>query len=196
MKHRILLAFFIIIGLIEGAIAGQIVYRNYLASLGQGKNQPTIVQPVKEILIPKRIIIESLDIDAEIEAVGLDKNGSMAVPSSPWATGWYKYGATLDQKGSVVIGGHLDSKTGPAIFYRLSQIALGSEIVVIDQKGEKHFFTVTRKETYNEENFPSKEIFTTSDKKRLNLITCRGTFDKIKQKYDKRIVIFTESKNN
>lgn len=196
MKHRILLVFFIIIGLIEGAIAGQIVYHNYLASLGQGKNQPTIVQPVKEILVPKRIIIESLDIDAEIEAVGLDKNGNMAVPSSPWTTGWYKYGATLDQKGSVVIGGHLDSKTGPAIFYRLSQITLGSEIVVIDQKGEKHFFTVTRKETYNEENFPSKEIFTTSDKKRLNLITCRGTFDKIKQKYDKRIVIFTESKNN
>jgi sortase A len=196
VKHRVLLVFFVIIGLIEGAIAGQIIYRNYLAPRDQEKNQTTIVQPVKEVLVPKRIIIESLNIDAEIEAVGLDENDSMAVPSSPWTTGWYKYGATLEKEGSIVIGGHLDSKTGPAIFYRLSQLAVGSEIIVIDQKGESHFFIVTKKETYNEENFPSKEIFAASDKKRLNLITCRGTFDKTKQKYDKRIVIFTESKSN
>lgn len=176
-------------------MAGQILYRRFFLPRITNQNQKTY-HPVEEVLVPKRIIIPKLNIDTEVEAVGLDENGSMDVPSNPWTVGWYKYGASLEKTGSVVIGGHLDSKTGPAVFYRLSSLAAGDEVMVIDQNGKGHSFLVVKKEIYSEEQFPSEKVFFASDKKRLNLITCRGTFDKKKQKYDKRIVVFTESKNS
>lgn len=195
MKHRVLLVFFIIVGLIEGAIAGQIVYKQYNATFKETPGTKTS-EPLKEVLIPRKLIIDGIGLTAEIEPVGVDKNGHMEMPSNPWLVGWYKYGATLEEKGNIVIGGHLDSKTGPAIFYRLASLAIGDEIIVVDQKNEKHSFFVIKKETYDEDKFPSEEIFAAGDKKRLNLITCRGRFDRIKQGYNKRIVVFTEPKNN
>ncbi len=47
-------------------------------------------------------------------------------------------------------------------------------------------------EAYKVSEAPLAKIFGGTTKAQLNLITCNGTWDKKKQDYDKRLVVFTE----
>jgi sortase family protein len=52
------------------------------------------------------------------------------VPSRWGVAGWYALGPRPGDPGSAVILGHVDSKRGPAVFYRLRQLLGGDEIDV------------------------------------------------------------------
>jgi sortase A len=141
---------------------------------------------------PKILTIPKLAITAPIEFVGLDADGNMATPQNTNNVGWYKLGVAPGEKGNAVIAGHFDSETGPAVFYQLSQLAIGDEILLEDKKGTKHTFRVIRKEIYNSDQVPLAAIFGDADSAYLNLITCDGVFDKQTKNYSKRLVVYTK----
>ena len=62
-----------------------------------------------------------------VAAMGVAEDGQMALPPDPRTIGWYRYGAGPgDRVGSVVLGGHLDSReygVGPAPLSCTSQRA-------------------------------------------------------------------------
>ena len=172
----------------EGTLAAKILFRSSHSVL------PTPIIVKKEESYPQKINIPKLGVASKVEAVGLGTDGEMAMPENPETVAWYKLGNKLGEKGNVVIAGHLDSKTGPAIFYRLPELGIGEEIIVADQNNKEFHFVVVKKETYDEDKFPVGEVFGESDKPRLNLITCRGRFDRTTKRYTKRIVVYTELK--
>jgi len=174
-------------GLVEGLLATKIWFRLSFSHLSP---LPTVVE--KEISIPRQVNIPKLGLITEVMPAGRESDGEMAVPEDPWVVAWYQWGAKLGEKGNAVIAGHLDSKTGPAVFYHLSQLTAGDEVLVKDQNQKEFVYIVVKKETYNENNFPVTEVFGESDKPRLNLITCRGQFNRETKRYTKRIVIYTE----
>jgi LPXTG-site transpeptidase (sortase) family protein len=179
--------FFILAGLVEGTLTAKIWSRAH-------PTPPPAVVVQKEENLPQKLRIPKLGLMARVEAVGLGSDGEMVMPENPQVAAWYQSGSKLGEKGNLVIAGHLDSKTGPAVFYRLSLLTLGDEIIVSDQNQKEYYFMVVKKETYDENQFPVGEVFGGNDKSQLNLITCRGRFDQTTKRYTKRVVVFSELK--
>ncbi len=141
---------------------------------------------------PARISIPKIKVNTLVEHVGLDPVGNMDVPVDPFNTGWYKYGALPGENGNSVIAGHLDTKTGPAIFSRLHELRTGDEVIVTDNLGNNRTFKVYKVSVYSERGFPINTIFGSSNEAYLNLITCTGAFDEHFEDYTDRLVVFTK----
>lgn len=172
------------------------------------KNTPTNVpiKGAKEVLsessaatpasvvieVPSQLVIPKINVNAEIEQVGLDKEKRMDIPKKDMNAAWYKLGPKPGETGSAVLAGHFDTKTGdPAIFYRLDELKKGDEIQVTDTNGLTQTFEVTAVQTFKDETFPVSLVFSQNDTKRLNLITCAGTFDRAQNNYTDRTVVFS-----
>jgi len=142
---------------------------------------------------PQTLTIQKLGVNAEIESVAMDEKGNMDVPKQVMNVAWYNLGAKPGERGNAVIAGHLDTVTGkPAVFFKLSTLEAGDTIMVTDADNNSYTYTVVSKENYPYDNFPLQEVFGVSSKKRLNLITCEGSFDQTAKNYSHRTVVYAE----
>jgi len=157
------------------------------------------ILPTKNIersAIPEKFIIKSLGVNTNIESVGLTETGAMDVPKNADNVAWYNLGVRPGEQGSAVIAGHLDKITGaPAVFWNISKMQKGDEIVVIDSQKKSYKYIVEKTASYDYMTFPLQMVFATKDKKRLNLITCAGSWDTNKKIYSQRFVVFAIIKN-
>ena len=94
---------------------------------------------------PVSIAIAAVGVDARVVPVGLRADGTMEVPAVDLA-GWYEPGPRPGEAGPAVIVGHVDSRRGPAVFYRLGELRPGDRIVVGLQGGGARPFLVERVE--------------------------------------------------
>ncbi|AZB43068.1 class F sortase [Bacillus sp. FJAT-42376] len=150
----------------------------------------------EEGLTPETLIIPALGIETKVEKAGLLNDGTMDVPKNDQHTAWYKQGARPGEQGNAVIAGHVDNKTGPAVFFNLKKLKTGDEVIILDEKGEKRTFLVEKAESYPYERAPIPAIFGGANEPRLNLITCTGTFDRSKKTHLERLVVYTKLKNS
>src|SRR5690606_31248842 len=113
---------------------------------------------------PKTLVIPKLGVKTSIEHVGMDANGAMDVPKT-WANvAWFSPGFQIGSKGSAVLAGHLDTKSGaPAVFYNLNRLQIGDQIKVEGADGKELTFRVINKATYDNSRFPIKEVFGESE---------------------------------
>lgn len=149
-------------------------------------------RPIEQTPPPVRLRIPALGIDTVVQWVGVDAEGRMGVPSNYTDVAWYERGAAPGTLGNAVIAGHLDSKTGPAVFYDLEDLKPGDEIITTSEDGQEFHFIVTTSEVYDADDAPLDRIFGNAIRPHLNLITCDGAFDRSIRQYDKRLVVFTE----
>lgn len=196
---------FIVIILILAIVIGVIVGRAIFV-----KNSPPVVNPGGQSLgtlivatptvgtqtitpdIPVRLSIPELGINTAVEQVGMDAQGRMDVPSNNVNVAWYNLGYRPGAEGNAVIDGHLDTVTGaPAVFYYLSNLHPGDEIIVTDASSHTFHFKVTDIENYPYDQFPLQEVFGAYNKPRLNLITCEGTFNNATHNYSHRTVVYS-----
>ena len=198
---KIVSIIFILIVLVTGVWFG----KEYLSNTSQAVNttvrrtqvpeQNTNKEEVDTASLPQTLIIPKLGINAFVESVGLDSEGKMDIPKNVENVAWYILGYKPGEKGAAVIAGHYDKKDGsPAVFYELSSLKPGDEIIVLGENGKRLTYTVTRKQSYLTEQFPLQEVFGTQDKPRLNLITCAGTWNKGEASYTNRLVVYSELK--
>ncbi|MBH0230850.1 class F sortase [Halobacillus yeomjeoni] len=166
----------------------------------QKKEQGTYADPIikdEDVSVsPKRLQIPAIDVDATIEKVGLLDNGQMGVPEKVENVGWYEPGAKPGARGSSVIAGHADSKTGPAVFYDLQKLKKGDEIVVTSESGESLTFIVTGRDVFPQYEAPVEKIFGYTARRSLKLITCTGEFIRSKGGHQDRLVVYTELKES
>jgi sortase A len=188
--HFILLAIIIILG-------GTVFATNTPPSLFSSETKTVSIlpspTPTPEIIYKTPIIIRipSIDVDTYIESVGLDNESKMDVPQEAMNVGWYNLGFKPGEKGSAVIAGHLDKIDGsPAVFWNLSKIQLGDAINVMDEDGKEFRYVVTDKKEYEAKDVPLQEVFNSTDKARLNLITCAGSYKE--KSYSHRTVVYAE----
>lgn len=144
---------------------------------------------------PTRIEIEKINVSAEVSEVGILENGQMGVPEAMDEVGWFEPGAKPGEKGNAVLAGHVDSRTGPAIFFDLEKLEKGDEVKVTDSEGQTLTFVVTGKERYPYQDAPIGNIFGATEKRALNLITCIGTFNRDARTHEERLVITTDLKD-
>lgn len=144
-----------------------------------------------DTVVPVRLELPQVGIDAAIDAVGVDPDGTMTVPEQVSRVGWYRYGpAPGDDVGSAVIAGHVDShELGPGAFFPLSRVEPGAEITVTLSDGSTVVYDVTGRERIDKEALPTDDIFRRSGPGVLTLVTCGGAFDSDRFHYEDNIVV-------
>jgi sortase A len=139
---------------------------------------------------PSKLEIKSARIASSIERVGVDKEGNMEAPSSAKIISWYQFGALPGEKGNMVLSGHRDSALGPGVFYTLGNVKPGDEITVTAADKTVYTYLVNHSQEYDSQDLPVREIFADQKtSKQIFLITCAGTWDIFKKKYDKRVLV-------
>ncbi|WP_219471398.1 class F sortase [Nonomuraea rhizosphaerae] len=141
---------------------------------------------------PTRIKIPKIKVNAAIGSVTVDIKGNLGTPSlsKPSLTGWYKFSPVPGEMGPAVINGHVSTKKGRAVFYRLSELAKGDQIYVYRSDKKVTRFTVSGVEQVSKSTFPSKRVYGNTKNAQLRLITCGGVFNKSAHSYTDNIVVY------
>jgi sortase (surface protein transpeptidase) len=148
---------------------------------------------VMDSSIPERLRIPSLKIDTTfVPPLGLASNGEVAVPDSDTEVGWYQYSPTPGALGPAVILGHVDSYTGPAVFFYLGQLKPGDFIYVDREDGTTAQFEVTELERPKQSAFPTARVYGDIDHAGLRLITCSGTYVRGNQRYTHNLIVYAK----
>lgn len=122
--------------------------------------------------------------------LGLNTDGTVEVPVDYATAGWFDLGPTPGQVGASVILGHVDSTTGPAVFFRLRSLEAGDRVDVGLADGTVTRFVVGSVETYPKEEFPARRVYTSAGSRDLRLVTCGGEFDPVSGHYESNVVVY------
>jgi sortase (surface protein transpeptidase) len=142
---------------------------------------------------PVAIKIPAIKVSADVINLGLNDDKTVEVPEDPAEVGWYSKGPKPGQFGSAVMLGHLDSKTGPAVFYKLKSLEPGQKITVRRADDSVGNFEVVKVATYKNEDFPAEKVYGGSpDWPALNLVTCGGEYDRKAGGYQSNVVVYAE----
>lgn len=153
---------------------------------------PTAI-PQKEYEPPVSISIPKINVNANVESVGMDEKKNMDTPKNADNVAWYNLGYKPGQKGNSVLAGHYDKVDGsPAVFWDLTKLSQGDEIIVTDKDGNETKFAVTRIEKYPYDDFPLQEVFGDTSDAMLNLITCEGDWNSATGMYSHRNVVYSK----
>jgi sortase (surface protein transpeptidase) len=139
---------------------------------------------------PARLQIPVIGVSTPLVRLGRLPDGSIEVPHAWNTAGWYDQGPRPGQPGPAVILGHVDSKSGPAVFYRLRDLRPGDIVRVGLTNGRTLVFRVQRTERYPKNKFPTEAVYFPTLDRELRLITCGGDFDYAKGSYVDNIVVY------
>lgn len=145
---------------------------------------------VRDQALPVRLLIPALDLDMELDAVGVTPDGQMEVPEDPDRAGWYRHGpAPGDGRGSVVLAGHIDDTAGPGPFSRLTGASEGVEVVVVLADGTRTAYRVVGGEQVAKSDLAVDEIFRRDGEPVLRLVTCTGDWSPRAGQYTDNLVL-------
>ena len=151
-------------------------------------SRPT--RPARRVAAPVRVQIPSIGVDAPLIRLGLDARGALEVPESFDVAGWWSGGTRPGERGPAVIAGHVDSKTGPAVFYGLGRLRRGDVVTVRRRDGSSVRFTVQGSARYGKTQFPTDRVYGPTRRPTLRLITCSGVFDRSSGHYLDNTVVY------
>src|SRR5207247_5020932 len=97
-------------------------------------------EPVAE---PVRLRIPGAHVDTALQRLRRQPDATIAVPDNPAVAGWYAEGPRPGEPGPAVVLGHVDSASGPAVFYHLAELRPGAVIYVDRADGRAVSFRVT-----------------------------------------------------
>jgi LPXTG-site transpeptidase (sortase) family protein len=138
---------------------------------------------------PTRLKIKAIGVDSALESLHLGNGGVLDPPKAFAKAGWYADGTAPGDDGPAVIAGHVDSKKGPAIFYKLRELQAGDQIQVV-RGGKTVKFTVTSTAWYPKTKFPTAKVYGPTPDRQLRLITCGGVFDHTLRSYKDNLVVY------
>ena len=108
---------------------------------------------------PVRIEIPSIGVRAPIIRLGLNPDRTLEVPTDFGDAGWWSGGPRPGEPGPAVIVGHVDSYTGPAVFFRLRELRPHDTIVVVRRDGTRARFSAIGSEQYPKDHFPTARVY-------------------------------------
>lgn len=137
--------------------------------------------PVDQVLIPDRIVIPAIDLDAPVLPAHYwlvkenDQTFQEWLPPKQFAAGWQSNSATLGQVGNIVLSGH--HNVYGEVFRHLVDLKEG-DIIFVYSGGARVTYTITNKMILKEAGEPLSVRFENarwllpSQDERLTLITC------------------------
>lgn len=143
---------------------------------------------------PIRVTVERVGIHADLLALGVTQDGSVAVPPAkqPLAAAWYDRGPAPGQAGPAVITGHVDSRFARghrAAFYELGAVRPGDAIDVTRADHRIAEFRVDSVALVPKADFPTPEVYGPTSYAALRLITCGGHYDR-RTGYTDNVIVY------
>jgi hypothetical protein len=151
------------------------------------------VRPPPPDTPPTWLGIEAVGLSLPVLPMGVDRKGLMALPPTPLAASWYRYGADpTDRRGAVVVSGHVDTEEdGAGPLARLAGLAEGTEIV-LDHRGGSTTYSVVAVREVAKSLLDLPALFRRSGPPRLHLVTCGGAFLPDRGGYQDNVVVVAE----
>ncbi|MDT7554056.1 MAG: hypothetical protein QOI16_2592 [Pseudonocardiales bacterium] len=164
------------------------------AVVGQG---PALLRPPPNVPValaapisPVAVSIPALGVTSPLEDLVADPvTRELAAPTDPSRAGWYSAGVVPGDQGPAVIGGHVDSRRGPGVFFRLRTLRPGDPIEVTRSDGRTVRFSVIAVDRYPKDAFPTDAVYGPTSGPELRLVTCGGVFDRSVRSYQDNIVV-------
>lgn len=167
------------------------------AAVAEAERAETAGQPARMVTSaaadrPERVRIDRIGVDAPLMDLGLTRSRELEVPplSRPRVAGWYDRSPVPGDVGPSVLAGHVDSRTGPAVFFRVHELRRGDLIAVDRSDGRTATFVVDRVEQVSKSRFPTRRVYGATPGPELRLITCGGTFDAEAGHYLSNVVVY------
>ena len=139
---------------------------------------------------PVSLTIPLIGVKTQLITLGRTAGGTLQVPSSTTVAGWYTMSPRPGAIGPAIIVGHVDSLTGPGVFYRLSELRVGDRVYVRRADGTMVGFRVTAVKTYLKDEFPTEAVYGPVPDAELRLITCGGAFDAATGHYLSNVIVY------
>ena len=140
--------------------------------------------------VPVRVEIPRIGVSSPLQRLGRAPDRTVEVPTDWHLAGWYAGGPRPGDPGSAVILGHVDSKRGPAVFYRLRELRRGDEVEVVRADRSRVRFVVDRIQQFPKDQFPTDDVYYPTLTPALRLVTCGGQFDPVAGSYRSNIIVF------
>jgi len=127
---------------------------------------------------PARLVIGPIDLP--VVPVGVREDGTMELPDTVNAIGWYQFGARpADRSGTTVLAGHVDTrKEGLGPLAGLRSVDRGAEIRLTAADGTSRRYRVARVQTIRKARLPLEQLFARGGAENLIVITCGGPYDR------------------
>ncbi|TDU83361.1 sortase family protein [Kribbella voronezhensis] len=129
--------------------------------------------------MPIRLVVAGAALTMPVKSVGVGADGQMALPADPSTIGWYRFGpGPADRAGSVVLGGHLDSREfGVGPLARLRKVRPGDLIEITMTDGTVAGYRVTTVKDIPKQKLAVDDLFDREGSRRLRIVTCGGPYD-------------------
>ncbi|GGY88224.1 class F sortase [Streptomyces nitrosporeus] len=157
----------------------------------------TVANPGLPRSEPSRISIPEISVDAPFTPLSIGPSGQLNAPpaNDPNLVGWFKDAATPGERGTSVVAGHVDTKTGPAVFLLLRTLEAGNTVDITREDGVVATFKVDSVETFSKADFPDDRVYADNGTAQLRLITCGGEYDRKAKDYKDNVVVFAHLVN-
>ena len=176
--------------------AGRSAVAAATSTMGAGPTRATEVRnfPVGScrrlpLSAPVRLEIPAIGVTSALVRLGLNADGTMQVPGDFQAAGWFTGAPQPGQLGPALIAGHVDSRTGPAVFYHLRDLRPGDEVRVVRADRRVVRFRVDSLASYPKQALPDDAVYGATTSPALRLITCAGAFDRSRHSYRDNLVV-------
>lgn len=141
------------------------------------------------VSLPTSVEAPAVGIAAALEPVGKLADGALAVPDFGTA-GWYRHSVRPGAPGAAVLAGHVDSTTGPDVFFALGELEPGDQVLIRHEDATTSTFVVDRREITDKDRLPVDRIFDEPAGAELRLVTCGGAFDRATGSYEENVIVY------
>ncbi|OUC95084.1 class F sortase [Streptosporangium minutum] len=141
---------------------------------------------------PVALVVPRAEVNAPITPIVSGADGVLEPPPLSQAdlAGWDRLGPAPGEPGSAVVVGHLDTRTGPAVFAGLSRVRKGDAVVVTREDGTAAVFRVSATERVSKSAFPVKKVYRSLPHPTIRLVTCGGAYDVERHSYDDNLIVY------
>ncbi|MFI6581299.1 class F sortase [Embleya sp. NPDC050493] len=140
---------------------------------------------------PTRIRIPAIGVNAPTSVLGIGPDRRLATPpvGNKNLVGWYGDGVTPGARGNAITVGHADTRSGPAVFFKLGLLRVGDRIEVQRRDRRTAVFAIDAVRSYPKDAFPDDVVYGPTEAAELRVITCGGRYDK-HAGYAANVVVF------
>jgi LPXTG-site transpeptidase (sortase) family protein len=139
---------------------------------------------------PATLAVPTMELTEPLIPLGIQNDGTMEVPEDYDDVGWFTGGGMPGGVGPTVIAGHVDSRSGPAVFFRLGEMVVGDRFTLTGVDGSAFEYEVYKTEDHAKAQFPTVDVFGATMTDEVRLITCGGVYDESIGRYTDNLVVF------
>jgi sortase (surface protein transpeptidase) len=144
----------------------------------------------KQMPDPVRIVIPAIGVNARVIPLGLNPDQTIQVPTNPTDTGWFRPGPEPGEQGAAVIVGHVATRSGPAVFYRLRNLRVGQVIKIRLRDGSTVRYVARSMIAVLKSRFPTNRVYARTTQPTLRLITCAGKLNPSTGHHPENYIVF------